>query len=300
LYRKLAALRDQCLSSPQPNRKQLGAILAAALSPPLRNETFLVGDHVVTSSWAFGADRDTSSAIVDIGEPAKPEPSPQTPAAAASQAGERPTLSESPASETRIETRPRVPPNVYAVAGPRWFRMVLAAAAALVIASGAIYGVATWRNNTAQALRAEQETGDALRLKLAAMRQALADRKLNCNRMRFPTSLSMLSGRWKNVNRIWLDKHPDVTLPHHLEFHDDGTGQLRIDASNGDICKADFHLQFVPNVRLGIVTGPIVCEGPKPMTINSETWTCTPAPGGFAKCHIESGSNKINDDFVRE
>ena len=86
----------------------------------------------------------------------------------------------------------------------------------------------------------------------------LADRKLNCNRMRFPTSLSMLSGRWKNAGGIVLQQDPRVALPHHLEFDDGGTGHLRIDASNGDTC-----LYMVPTVTRSslLSTGALSAPG---------------------------------------
>jgi hypothetical protein len=319
LYDRLAALRDRCLASPQQSRKQLGAVLAAALSPPLRDETYLVGDHIVTLSWAFGTGRDTGTALVDTAALAAPDttqpeppmatppasdapratapaPDPPAPAADIDAAGEAPP-------EIRVEIRRRRPPDVYAVAGRRWFRVALAAAAGFMLLSAVTYGVVASRHDTARALRAERETGDALRLKLAALRQDIADRRLRCNKMQFPRSLSMLAGKWINqFDDIYIE-HTDVRLRHHLTFDTQGNASLVIVASNGDVYKTRFKVRFVPNVRLDIVTGRIPYDGPKtppPLPIDSETWVCVPDANGLAKCHIESGNNKFNDDFVRE
>lgn len=316
LYARIIALRDRLLASSEPSEQQLGNLLASASGWPRPSETYLVGDQAVTISWALGIDREGAEApIIDAALAEH----------AASPAGEMPDeapAKDAPAAESvpapsptdfETETRTLPPPTIYAVAGQRLARLVLAGAAALLAGAGGFYGYSLWSAERAKAagdadgLAAEQ---GQLNERLARLRRELLRKRLECNApaegIVIPPDaagtgdLRFLAGHWANMDEIHLVDQPALKLKYSMTVDSSGKGTFLIDVSDGRTCRAPLSARFDASDKLVIETlGGLPCSGGD-YSIKPQRVVCSASARGKTDCQVVNvGANSFRAEFRR-
>ncbi len=307
LYAQAQALRDRLLTSAISNERQLGNVLAVAMGWPRTDETYLVGDQVVTISWALGSLReDPGDPIIDsetiTSFPIDPPPSAAT--------------EPNPINtDAEVETRLLAPPTIHAVAGQRLARLVLAGAMALLLGAGALYGYNWWSAKRAKAVgddprQLESERAE-LDEQLSRLRQELLRKRAACDvpqqEIEIPPEatrtgdLRFLMGRWSNAEELHVIGKPQLKLQYSMSVDDRGQGTFVINVNDGRTCRAPLKARFQGQELVIETTDGLPCSGGEEMAMAPQRITCSSSATGTTNCKLENiGQNTIDARFRRE